>query len=290
MRPFDIACSLPPGRPGCGHDASMENHPPTGCGVTRGKYRSAKGPGGIIATFPEGASNMKLNPLLAALALVGSFGSALAADAPESWDGLVQVKPKRMDAAYLLPGADFRPYTKLMIDPTEVAFQKDWQKRINDSRRLSDRVDDQEAQKILSAARANFDDVFAEAFAKAGYTIVKEPAPDVLRISTAVVNLYINAPDTMSAGRSYSFTTEAGEATLVLEVRDSMTNALMGRVLDRRETQGGAGMQVTTSVTNQSEFRALFRQWASIAAKGLEELKAHSPVPADLKPGQAMKD
>jgi len=233
---------------------------------------------------------MKFTTWLATLALVGSFGSALAADSPEAWDGLVQVKPKRMDAAYLLPGADFRQYTKLMIDPTQVAFQKDWQKRINDSRRLSDRVDDEQAQKILAAARTNFDDVFVEEFTKAGYTIVKEPGPDVLRLSTAVVNLYINAPDTMSAGRSYSFTAEAGEATLVLEVRDSLTNALMGRALDRRETQGGAGMQMTTSVTNQVEFRALFRQWASIAAKGLDELKSHSPVPADLKPGQKMKD
>jgi hypothetical protein len=233
---------------------------------------------------------MKTATWLATLTLVGSFGSALAADAPESWDGLVQVKPKRMDAAYLLPGADFRPYTKLMIDPTEVAFQKDWQKRINDTRRMSDRVDDEQAQKILAAARTNFDDVFVEEFTKAGYTIVKEPGPEVLRISTAVVNLYINAPDTMSAGRSYSFTTEAGEATLILEVRDSMTNALMGRALDRRETQGGAGMQMTSSVTNQVEFRALFRRWANTAAKGLEELKSHSPVPADLKPGQKMKD
>jgi hypothetical protein len=233
---------------------------------------------------------MKPTTWLATLALVGSFGSALAVDAPESWDGLVQVKPKRMDAAYLLPGADFRPYTKLMIDPTEVAFQKDWLKRINDSRRLSDRVDDEQAQKILAAAGANFDDVFVEEFTKAGYTIVKQPGPDVLRISTAVVDLYINAPDTMSAGRSYSFTTEAGEATLVLEVRDSMTNALMGRAVDRRETRSSAGMQMTTSVTNQVEFRALFRQWANTAAKGLEELKSHSPVPADLRPGQKMKD
>jgi len=233
---------------------------------------------------------MTLKRWLGAAVLLLALGSAAASDAPESWDGLVQVKPKRMDAAYLLPGADFRQYTKLMIDPTQVAFQKDWQKRINDSRRLSDRVDDEQAQKILAAARTNFDDVFVEEFTKAGYTIVKQPGPDVLRVSTAVVNLYVNAPDTMSAGRSYSFTTEAGEATLVLEVRDSLTNALMGRALDRRETQGGAGTQLTTSVTNQVEFRALFRQWASIAAKGLEELKSHSPVPADLKPGQKMKD
>jgi len=233
---------------------------------------------------------MKKINWLAALTLIASCGTTLAADAPESWDGLVQVKPKRMDAAYLLPGADFRPYTKLMIDPTQVAFQKDWQKRVNDSRRLSDRVDDEQAQKILAAARANFDDVFAEAFTKAGYTIVQAPAADVLRVSTAVVNLYVNAPDTMSAGRSYSFTTEAGEATLILEVRDSLTNALMGRVLDRRETQGSAGMQMSSSVTNQAEFRALFRQWANTAVKGIDELKAHSPVPMDLKPGQKPKD
>ena len=233
---------------------------------------------------------MKHTSWLAAWALVGWIGPALASDTPEPWDGLVQVKPKRMDAAYLLPGADFRQYTKLMIDPTEVALQKDWQKRINSDRRLSGRVDDEQAQKILAAARANFDDVFVEEFTRAGYTIAKEPAPDVLRLSTAVVNLYVNAPDTMTSARSYSFTTEAGEATLILEARDSLTNALLGRAIDRRETQGAAGLQRSTSVTNQAEFRALFRQWAGIAVKGLEDLKAHSPVPAEFKPGQKVKD
>jgi hypothetical protein len=234
---------------------------------------------------------MKNIKWLAALALVASFGTALAADAPESWDGLVQVKPKRMSAAFLLPGADFRTYTKVMIDPTQVAFQKDWQKRINDSRRsLSDRVSDEQAQKILAAARTNFDDVFVDEFTKAGYTIVKEPGPDVLRVSTAVVNLYINAPDTMSAGRSYSFTTEAGEATLILEVRDSLSGALMGRAVDRRETRRSASMQWSSSVTNQADFRALFRHWAGISAQGLEELKGLSPLATDLKPGKKLND
>ena len=227
--------------------------------------------------------------MLAAMALFASVGTALAADAPESWDGLVQVKPKRVDAAYLLPGADFRPYTKLLVDPTQVAFQKDWQKRINNNRRVSDRVSDEQAQKMLAAARANFDEIFAAAFKDSGYAIVTAPGPDVLRVSAAVINLYVNAPDTMSAGRSYTYTTEAGEATLALEVRDSMTNALMGRVVDRRETRGTGRMQMTSSVTNTSDFRALFKQWASITVKGLDELKAQSPVPEDLKPGQKPK-
>ena len=57
------------------------------------------------------------------------FGAALcliacAAIAQDSgnWDGLVEVKPKRLDAVFLLPGADFRAYKKVMMDPVEVAF------------------------------------------------------------------------------------------------------------------------------------------------------------------------
>lgn len=221
--------------------------------------------------------------------LLGTAFAAAAADAPpENWDGLVQVKAKRMDAAYLLPGADFRPYTKLMIDPTKAAFQKDWIRSQNTSRSLSRQVKPEDAEKILAAARTNFDDIIAEAYTKAGYQVVTAPGPDVLQVSAAVVNLYVNAPDIMSAGRSYSFTTEAGEATLVMEVRDSMTGTLLGRVLDRRETRSAGSMRMATSVSNQQEFRALFKQWASITVKGLAELKEQSPVPEDLEPGKKL--
>jgi hypothetical protein len=223
-------------------------------------------------------------------ACVLAFGGvAGAADLPDNWDGLVQVKPKRMDMVYVLPGADFRPYSKVMLDPTEVAFRKDWLKNMNDTRSMSRRIDDSEAAKIKEAAAANFSDVWTKALEKAGYQVVSAPGPDVLRVSPAIANLYINAPDTMEAGRVRTYTAEAGEATLILEVRDSRTNALLGRVVDRRETRSSVTMQQANRVTNQSDFRALFSQWASIAAKGLEELKALSPVPETLSPGQKLK-
>jgi len=224
---------------------------------------------------------------LAAVALIMMAAAAAADEAPESWDGLVQVKPKRMDAAYLLPGADFRPYTKLMIDPTQVAFNKDWMKSINDDTRdMSRKVTDADAAKILEAARSNFDDVFQEAFQKAGYEVVKTPGPDVLRVLTAVANLYLNAPDTLTPGRSRTYTANAGEATLILEVRDSVTGALLARAFDRRQTRDSMGS--TSSVTNVNDFRALFGQWAGITIKGLGELKELSPVPMDLKPKQKL--
>ena len=92
----------------------------------------------------------------------------------------------------------------------------------------------------------------------------------------------------MSAGRSRTYTTEAGEATLVLEVRDSTTGALLGRVVDRRETRQSGGVQWATSVSNRADFSQLFKSWANICVKGFEELKAHSPVPADLQPNQKL--
>jgi hypothetical protein len=230
----------------------------------------------------------RLRALLVAFLLVPF--AAVAEDA-DNWDGLVQVKPKRVDAAYLLPGADFRPYTKLMIDPVEVAFQKDWAKNYNrDATTLSQRLTQEDIDRISKAARDNFTEVFTEEYKKAGLEIVTTPGPDVLRVRPGVVNLYITAPDTMASGRSRTFTTEAGQATLFLEVRDSTSGALLGRALDQRATRNTGRVQISNSVTNLSDFRVLFKQWADISIKGFQELREMSPVPADLKAGQKLQD
>ena len=230
---------------------------------------------------------MRLERWIASSLLALFMGAAFAADkAPASMDGLVEVKSKRLDAAYLAPGADFRPYTKLMVDPTQTAFHKDWMKNMNDRRDISRMVDSDQAKEMLEAARTNFAEVFTEVFTKAGYSIVDKPGPDVLRVTPGVVNLYVNAPDLKTAGRSRSYTANAGEATMVLEVRDSQSNALLGRVFDQRQTHESLGMQMSNSVTNIADFRMLFKSWANVSVKGLETLKSVSPLPATLTPGQ----
>lgn len=233
---------------------------------------------------------MRLAATLATSLVLAFFASAgVAADKPhETWDGLVQVKAKRVDLAFLAPGADFRPYTKFMVDPTHVAFHKDWMRNVNDRRDLGRMIDDERAQEILEAARTNFADVFREAFSKAGYTTVDEPGPDVLRVKPGVINLYINAPDVMAPGRSRIYTANAGEATMILELRDSQTNALLARVLDRRETHDSIGPQRVSSVTNAADFHLLFKSWANICVRGMQTLKEVSPVPQTLRPKQKL--
>jgi hypothetical protein len=201
---------------------------------------------------------------------------------------LVKIKAKKVDSAALLPGADFSGYKKVMIAPAEVAFQKNWLRDMNNrSMSLSQRLSDKDAQKILEAARSGFDEIWAQAFIAAGYEVVTVAGSDVLKLSPGVFDLYINAPDTMTASRSKTYTVEAGEASLALEARDSQSGTLLGRVVDKRTAGMSAGrMQWTTSVTNRADFGQLFKQWAKIAADGLGDLKAASPLSETMEPGK----
>lgn len=73
---------------------------------------------------------------------------------------------------------------------------------------------------------------------RAGLEVVTRPGPDAMKLWTAIGNI-VYPPDVMIAGRSRTFTANAGEATLAIEVRDSETNELLAQLLDRRETQSG---------------------------------------------------
>lgn len=211
-----------------------------------------------------------------ALATAAPFTPVIA-KAPDNIEGLYKVPSKRFDLVYLLPDADFRSYTKVMFDTPEVAFQKNWQRDYNSSIRGPDRrISDEDAQRILDAARTGLTDVFAKVYTKAGYEVVTAPGPDVLRLKTSVVNLDVVAPDLMTAGRSRTFSRDAGSATLVLEARDSRTGALLGSAVDTRDI-GDSMPFVRNSVTNRSDFEQAFQYWAKISVDGLNELKQLSP-------------
>ncbi len=213
----------------------------------------------------------------------GGLASGQAADSP---DGLVKVTPRRMELAWLRPGADFRPYTKVIVDRTQVAFRPNWRKDYNLNASVGAWVSEEQASKIMAAAQTNFDDIFRDAFRKAGYEVVTAPGPDVLRVNSGILDLVVNAPLGATDGQT-NWIISAGQAALIVEVRDSTTNALLGRVADRRETQY-LGRQIATTATNVYDFRLLFSLWAGICTKALEDLKAVSPIPEDLKPNQRL--
>lgn len=223
--------------------------------------------------------------VVALLAMLG-LASIASAQAPESPDGLVKVTPRKMELAWLRPGADFRPYTKVIVSTTQVAFMPNWLRDYNINADLNSKISQAQANQIMAAAQTNFDQIFSDAFRKAGYEVVTAPGPDVVRVNSAILDLDVNAP-TGSSGFATTYILTAGQAALIVEVRDSTTNALLGRVADRRETQD-IGRRMASDTTNLSDFRLLFSHWAGVCATALGELKAASPIPKNLQPNQKL--
>jgi len=213
---------------------------------------------------------------LVCVALVS--GTVLAAKPPEEWDGLTRVKLKGMDSAYARPGADFTVYRKVMIDPIEVAFAKDWDKKSNYSNM---KLPPEKLEEIKTKLGQLAQETFAEVLSKDnGMEVVTSPGPDVLRFSSAIVDLWPRAVDNQDPGRNYTFTTSAGSAVLFAELRDSETNQLIGRVVDGREARNSGTMRWTNSVENTAEARAMVSDWARILRKRYDALREQAGAPA----------
>lgn len=217
--------------------------------------------------------------------IVASFGAIAlvsatpvsAAKPPDTWDGLHKVQAKGRAVVYLLPGADFRGYSKVQIAPPEVAFSKDWQRNL----RGLDRLNDREVQQVRDSASKLLKESLAKAYSKAGYQVVNEAGPDILLVRPGLANLQFVVPQ--QSARSFTFSEDAGEATLVLEVRDSVAGSLLGRALDT-EVAGGGMPVIRNESTLRADFEYLFDDWARRIAAGMDRLKANSPIDTNGRP------
>lgn len=185
-----------------------------------------------------------------------------------SADGLQKIKVKGLDLAYARPGATLAGYNRVMIDPVEVAFHKSWDPDKTGSRF---KLTTTERENIKTGvAKIVRDEFIKELQTKSSYQVVEAPDDDVLRIRANIANLYVNAPDTMTAGRTKTYTVSAGEMTLIMELYDSGTGQVLARVIDRREARDTGMMTLTNSVVNASEARMIASSWARILRTRLD--------------------
>lgn len=208
------------------------------------------------------------------LALI-SFGAtpALAEEDEEgtSFDNLKRIENSRVAKAYIDPEADFSVFERVMILEPFVAFRSNWQRDVNRSRSRNVRSSDME--RIKADVASLFKEVFIERLeANDGFEVVKEADYDVLLLRPAIIDLDISAPDTMSAGRSRTFTASTGAATLYIELYDSVSGAIIGRAADRQGARSaGASVRWSNRVTNSAEARRIFGNWADLLRNFLDK-------------------
>jgi len=205
------------------------------------------------------------------LALTLVLSSALAASSKDlearmAKDGLQKTSVKGVDLAYARPGATLATYKRVKLDPVEVSFHPSWNPtRTGSSLKLSA----QEKESIRSGVAKLVEEEFAREIQAGGrYPVVAETASDVLRVKAAIVNLYVNAPDT-GPGRTRTIVASAGEMTLIAELSDAASGQVLARVADRREANKSR-MQLTNGVVNESEGRLIAAAWAKTLRKALD--------------------
>jgi hypothetical protein len=196
-------------------------------------------------------------------------------------DGLIKAASKDFDQVYLRPGTDFRSYTTVMLTPSQVVFADRWLTEMNSHPiAVLQGTSATDAEGIAADVRSSLRQAFTDTFRRAGYDVVTAPGADVLALSVNLADLYINAPRTVTqALPSRVYTPEAGQATLMLEVRDATTGALLARFVDKRTAGVRApprpGVRLTTQPSNQFDFESLFGLWAQ---NSVGELKTVSPL------------
>ncbi len=195
---------------------------------------------------------------------------ALAQKYPETTvEGLPRIGHDRLDAVYWQPDATLAGYASVIIETPQVAFRKNWQRDQNRSRGVNDRITADYMQRVRTDLADRFVAIFTEELEQAGYPVVSEAADDVLLLRPEIVDLDIYAPDVMAPGRRLAYTTSAGRMTLQMDLLDSATAALIGRVIDRRRARENLAGQISNSVTNRVEADRMLRRWATILVAGL---------------------
>ena len=189
----------------------------------------------------------------------------------ETWEGLKLVKRPGLDTVYLREGVSLAKYRRVMLDPVEVSFDKNWNPRRGPA--LTETADPQEIrQNLAKLAR----DVFRRVLEKnGGYPLVEEPGDDVLRVRAQIVDLYINAPEPRGASPTRVYVLDAGEMTLVAELYDSRTNAILAMVVDRERglEHGLNELQIANRVTNTAEADRIISNWAQRLKNALDKAR-----------------
>jgi hypothetical protein len=211
----------------------------------------------------------------AALLLAGCVTSKPTIDtSPEadiSFDGLHAVKGGRADQAWAKPGVDLTQYSKIILEGAGIEYRPGGQSGTAMSARSRsgpyEVTDDQKAR-----LRALVIEGFLEELDKSEhFTIVAEPGPDVLAVRGALLDVVSWVPPEQT-GRGGVYITRVGEATLVLELRDSITDAILARSVDRRaiDADGFGDLSYSSQVSNQADIRRVIRSWARLLRESLD--------------------
>jgi hypothetical protein len=187
-------------------------------------------------------------------------------EAEISFDGLHRVDNSVFRFVWVEPEIDLARYSKILPGPAEFRYR---------AVRATGQRSSANEFPIADEDRARFESIVSEIFDEElsnsqFFTITDASGPDTLIVVGALDDIVSRVPP-QRTGRGDIWISSVGEATLILEIIDSMSGEVLARAVDRRAAQPASRTGVRSStVSSTAEVRRLARRWATQLRNGLD--------------------
>lgn len=183
------------------------------------------------------------------------------ADALAEAAGLSRLKDSVMDHAWVRPGVNLGKYSQVLVMPIDLAYRQKPRKSHNE-------------YALTPAQKESLSEIVPVALASEleeldGLELTDRRGRHVLVLETALIDIVSHVPEE-PVGRGASFVRVIGEATFVVELRDSMTDELVARAIERREVTSSS-VRRSSRVWNRNEVRHAAERMSASLRRQVEE-------------------
>ncbi len=211
--------------------------------------------------------------IVMAVASAGQVAGQEDSDAGTTFDGLVEIKKGVFKRSWVDPDVDLTQYTKILPGGAHFEFRAVKKGSSTSISRMNQRefyISDSNQQKLIDTVSQ----IFAEEVAKSKhFTIVDEAGPDVLVLRGGLLDIVSRVPPDL-IGRGEIYLSSVGEATLVLELLDSLSGETIYPGVERKVARSSSidNMMPSNTVTTWAEVRRWARRWATRLRDGLDSI------------------
>lgn len=177
---------------------------------------------------------------------------------------------KTLPASYVKPGIDLSTYNKVLVKPLNIdnieVLKPVWEQDNDEVWSFQPEDADAIQEWFMDAMQHELEE-------KGGYSLVSQPAADVMRIEVELLSItpYVKPGTPGNDGKFKIQTLGSGDVVVSAEFRDSMTRELL--ILIEGERTIGEEYKKLSPENHTKNVKGLFAKWGKVVRDGLD--KAH---------------